>query len=242
MLGAVQGVTEAVPVSSSAHLALLERAAGWPPLDPRTAQAVAGALHAGSAFGIAVALRGDLRAALREPATLVVGTLPAVVLGAVGAGAVERRVGRHRSAGLLLAGTGVLLAVVDGVSGQRRTRVTVRDAAAIGLGQAAALLPGISRAGATLTAARARGLDRPTSVRFTTVLGLPVSAGAAVLTLARTRAGSRVGPAPLLAGAATAAGAAFLAVGPARRLLTARWGACAVATYRLAVASITIRG
>jgi undecaprenyl-diphosphatase len=175
----VQGVAEVVPVSSSAQLHLLPWLAGWPAVDERTT--VAAGLHLGSAVGLAAALRpgpGELTAVLPT-------TVPAAVAGLLTQELVERRLGRPGPTAALLAAAGVALLVAD-----RRPAshpVTGTDRAVAGVAQVVALAPGVSRAGATLTALRLRGVRRDDALRTSLVMSLPVTVGAAVLTAARSR-------------------------------------------------------
>jgi len=159
VLGLVQGVTEVVPVSSSAHLTLVPWLLGWPPAPDRTA--LAAGLHAGSCAGIALALRAELRGLDRRTAVLLAtATLPAAAAGALAADAVERRLGRPPQLAALLAGAGVLLWAADRRPA-RVHRVGPREAAVAGLAQVLALAPGVSRSGAVLTGLRAAGVRAP---------------------------------------------------------------------------------
>lgn len=222
-LGLVQGVAEVVPVSSSAQLVLLPWLLGWEQPADRTT--FAAGLHAGSCLGIAWALRRELLALDRRTLALVAGaTVPAAAAGLLAEDAVEERLGRPPQLAVLLASAGALLWWADART-ERRTRqpegpavrdspgvpvtnrpVGAREGAYAGLAQVAALVPGVSRSGATLTALRLAGVEREAAQRFTLLLSLPVTVGAAVLTLARTPR-SQLAPAlRLLApGAVTAA-------------------------------------
>ena len=185
-LGVVQGVAEVVPVSSSAQLVLLPWLLDWQQPADRTT--FAAGLHAGSCLGIAWSLHRDLLALDRRTLTMIAGaTVPAAVAGPLVADAVEERLGRPPQLAVLLASAGALLWWADARAGtDGRTEVGAREAAYAGLAQVAALVPGVSRSGATLTALRLAGVEREAAQRFTSLLSLPVTAGAAVLTLART--------------------------------------------------------
>lgn len=271
-LGAVQGVAEVVPVSSSAQLVLLPWLAGWAPPEDRTT--FGAALHAGSCLGICWSLRHDLRAlTVRELAVLAAVSVPAAAAGAVAADAVEERLGRPPQLAGLLAAAGALMWWVDARAARRPPaaapyrrdhqddhvrkgglfsrdhpddhvnragegeesaahRVRPRQAALAGLAQTAALVPGVSRSGATLTALRAAGVARPAAERFSLLMSLPITAGAAGLTLARARSI----PPGALPGAAAAAVAGALAVRrrPGRSL-------AGPAIYRLGLAAVVAR-
>ena len=250
-LGLVQGVAEVVPVSSSAQLVLLPWLLRWPQPDDRTA--FAAGLHAGSCLGIAWALRHDLVALDRRTCRhLAAATVPAAIAGLVAADVVEERLGRPPQLAALLAGAGALLWWVDARAertsggdalGRRVARrpgsardVTPRQAAYAGLAQVAALVPGVSRSGATLTALRLAGVDRRAAHHFTLLLSLPVTAGAAVLTLARADRS--------VAGAVTPGAVAAAVAGATTATLSLRRGsgsARGAALYRLGLAAVVVR-
>jgi undecaprenyl-diphosphatase len=214
-LGALQGVTEVLPVSSSAHLALLPWWRRWP-ADPSRTTLAAG-LHAGSALGIAVALRRDLRELTRTRdgwrtiAMVGVASLPAAAVGRVVDDAVEHRLGRPAQLAGLVAGAGMVLAWADRRPATRA--VGPVDAVVAGVAQVAALVPGVSRGGATLTALRLRGVDRRAATRFSLLMSLPVTVGAAGLTLVRAdRALLREVATPLAVGVPISAAVAQAAV------------------------------
>ena len=178
LLGAVQGLTELLPVSSSAHVAALPWLMGWPARD----KAFEVALHAGAA----AALAPELLRALPDARTLALSLAPPVVVGYVLEQPIEARLrGPEPLAAGLLAGAAALVAA-DRV-GVSRTSVGVLDALALGLAQAAALAPGVSRTGATLSAARARGFSRPAASSLSFGVAGPVLAGATALKAWRTR-------------------------------------------------------
>jgi undecaprenyl-diphosphatase len=213
---------------------LLPWLAGWsPPADRTTFGA---ALHAGSCLGICWALRHELRALDRRTLLLVAASsVPAAVAGALAADRVEQRLGRPPQLAALLAGAGALMWWVDArAEGRSRaTAPTGPHVALAALAQVAALVPGVSRSGATLTALRAAGVERAAAERFSLLMSLPVTAGAAGLTLSRARAV----PAGALPGAVAAALAGAVAV---RRLRPGR-SLAAPALYRLGLAAVVSR-
>jgi undecaprenyl-diphosphatase len=231
-------------VSSSGHLALLPSLLGWRyaslPGDSRKSFEVA--LHAGSAPVIAaVALRAGRRAGESlDPAALALALLPPVAAGLAFEGPIERRLGGMRSVGLAQVAAGAALALADGRP-QRRDKSNAGDDLAVGLGQAIALVPGVSRSGAALTAARLRGLSRPASLRLALTAAFPVTLGAAALKgmrVARTGADRQ-----LLAPALAGAGAAFLSAAAASplvaRLERARsWAP--LAAYRIGLGTLAL--
>jgi undecaprenyl-diphosphatase len=228
----VQGVTEVVPVSSSAHLALLPRLLGWD--EPADRTALAAGLHAGSCAGIAWALRREVRDALGdrcELAVLAAACLPAAVLGLLVDDLVEDRLGGTTQLAASVALAGAALWVADRRPQDRG--LGPREALVAGLAQAGALVPGVSRAGATLTALRLMRVERAEAARFSLLLSLPVTGGAAGWSLARTDRRALAGP--LAVGAPVAALAGALAATGWRR----RPGRSATgpAVYRLVLAA-----
>lgn len=214
-----------MPVSSSAQLTLLPWLLHWEPPADRTG--FAAALHAGSCAGLLVALRRDIAALDRRTATwLALSCVPAGIAGLVAQDVVERRLGRPAPTAALLAGAGVLMWVADRRPEQRG--VGPREAAVAAAAQVAALAPGVSRTGATLTALRAMGVRREAAVRFSMLMSLPVTAGASGLTVARAGRRPPVLPTALSAGAALVAGSSPRGSG--------RW-VSAAAVYRLGFAT-----
>ena len=207
------------PVSSSAQLVLLPWLLGWEQPEDRTR--FAAGLHAGSAVGLALALREDLPSLTPR---LVLTSAPAAAAGFLLLGPVERRLGRPGPTAALLAGAGVALWLAD-----RRTARGRSDGLAAAAGaQVLALAPGVSRSGATLTALRAAGVEREEALRTSLLMSLPVALGAAGLTAVR---GRRLPPAvpSLVAGVA--------AYAAARRRPSAQRVVSGSVIYRLAVAA-----
>jgi undecaprenyl-diphosphatase len=231
----VQGVTEVAPVSSSAHLTLVPWLLGWPPAPDRTT--FAAGLHAGSCLGIALALA---RSPAGPPPPRVAGLaaatcVPAAVAGLLAADTVEARLGRPEQLPVLLAGAGVLLALADSRPEDRT--LGGREAAYAALAQVAALAPGVSRSGAALTALRAAGVGRAEAERFSLLMSLPVTAGAALLTLARSdRVQLRALAGPLAVGVPAAGLAGWAAA--RRRQRRGDHRLAVVAAYRLGIAAV----
>jgi undecaprenyl-diphosphatase len=200
VLGITQGATEFAPVSSSGHLILVPWLFGWSILEnPDLNKTFDVALHMGTLVGALAYFWRDVvryaRAWIRSIRTrsiaetderlawaLVVGTVPGAVAGAVLEGFITDRLGQPWLIAVMLAVFGVVLYVVDRLAPRRRglDDITVRDGLVLGVAQAIALQPGVSRSGVTMTAARAIGLDRPASARFSFLLSLPIIAGAGV--------------------------------------------------------------
>jgi len=219
VLGIVQGLTEFLPISSSAHLIVVPWLLGW----EEPGLAFDSALHLGTLAAVVCYFWRDLLAmavavprALRRPFALLrdpdpgggwaaadvaanadarlvlligLGTLPGGVAGLVGESAVEDLFhGNGPSDGAIVAIAiaamllGALLWAAERVAAHHRrmTHLTWRDAVTIGLAQAAALIPGVSRSGATITAGLFQGLHRADATRFSFLLGVPIIGAAAV--------------------------------------------------------------
>jgi len=235
-LGLLQGPAELLPVSSSAHVGLLPWALGWrhAGLPGEARKEVEVALHAGTAVALALLMRGAPRWRL-----LAAATAPPAVAGLLLERIVESRLGTPPSvaAGLLLGGAAMALA--DRVPARREAAAaTAADGAWLGAAQALALVPGVSRSGATRAAARARGFTRVDAAALSREVALPVLAGAAALKAVRLA--RRRPPASTLralgAGAAAAAASTWAAL-HAERALAADTPLAAWAAYRAALAA-----
>jgi undecaprenyl-diphosphatase len=200
VLGITQGITEFAPISSSGHLILVPWLFDWPILnDVDLNKTFDVALHVGTLVGALFYFRRDVVRytaawirSLRQRRVstvderlawaLVVGTIPGVVLGVALEGFVQDQLGQPLLILVMLAVFGVVLVVVDRAASMRRglDTLTVWNGWWLGVAQAVALQPGVSRSGVTITAARAMGFDRPTAARFSFLLSLPIIAGAGV--------------------------------------------------------------
>jgi undecaprenyl-diphosphatase len=203
-LGLLQGPTELLPISSSAHTALLPWLAGWRygELDPQLRKAFEVALHAGGGLALAIDMRAELlRGALeldaRRATVVALSLAPPALAGMALGETIERRLGDPRSIAAALAFGALAMALADAgapASGRRQQDAGALDGLALGLAQAAALVPGVSRNGATLTAARARLFAREDAHALSWHAALPVMLGASVLKAAQLLArGSRAG-------------------------------------------------
>ncbi|HWK29023.1 MAG TPA: undecaprenyl-diphosphate phosphatase [Solirubrobacter sp.] len=236
-LGLIQGATELLPVSSSAHVAAVPALLGWDvaawPAARRKELEVA--LHAGALAALAPSLwrvRPDLR-------TLALSLAPPVLAGYALERPIEEGLGGPMglASGLLLGAAG--LAAADRAAARPRRGTPPRVALALGVAQAAALWPGVSRTGATLAAARALGHDRADASRLSFGVAGPVLAGATGLKAYRARhAADRRA---LAAGALTA----FAATAAARRLIGLErrgpWWPYAAERAALATAILAVR-
>ena len=200
ILGVVQGATEFLPVSSSGHLAVVPWLFGWEDIqaDPDLERAFTVALHMGTFAGATAYFRTDILrfskagiAALgkrkaetedeRMALLLALSALPAAVLGAGLDALLEGQFIGEALIGVLLIVFGVLLFIADRKPAGRAAETwRPRDAMSMGMAQALALFPGVSRSGATITAGRFLGLSRDAATRLSFLMSLPVIGGAGV--------------------------------------------------------------
>jgi undecaprenyl-diphosphatase len=223
-------------VSSSGHTALVPALLGWryAELPGETRKVFEVALHAGSAPALALALRGQ---SLDGLGLLTLTLVPPALAGLALERPIERRLGGMRSVALaqLLAGAALLAA---DRRPERRTAPDAVDHLLVGLAQALALAPGVSRSGAALTAARLRGLSRESAGSLALRAALPVTVGAAALKGVRALAG---GVPAEIRGPAAAGAAAALASTLAALPLARRRGWTMLAGYRMALGLVALR-
>ena len=249
--GVVQGLTEFLPVSSSAHLTLLPWLLGWE--DPGLGFDVA--LHVGTLFAVLWYFWRDwwelARAAathLGDPAAspqaqlfwkIAVASIPAAIIGVAFEHKAEEAFRAPALIALALAALGALLYWSDQrpESESRVEAIDWRDAIWIGLAQSAAIVPGVSRSGVTITVARLRGVGREASARFSFLLSTPVIAGAALLKI-RALVAAGHDPAQLAALVASAL-CGFAAIGGLIRYVRSRSYRPFV-FYRFAVAAFVV--
>ena len=187
--GVVQGLTEFLPISSTAHLRIVPALCGWD--DPGAA--FTAVVQLGTMAAVLLYFRRDLWqiarawiAGLRDPAErrtldsrlgwyIVLGTVPIAVLGLAFKDPIEHQFRSLYLIGAALIVFGLLMAYVDERSKRERSldRLDARDGAFIGVAQALALVPGVSRSGATISAGLWRGLDRPAAARYSFLLSVP---------------------------------------------------------------------
>jgi undecaprenyl-diphosphatase len=199
VLGMTQGITEFAPVSSSGHLILVPWLFNWHYLlvHPVFNKTFDVALHMGTLLGAVVYFWRDVvrylgawfrsigHRAIRGTDEkvawlLIIGTIPGALAGAAFETVIEKKLGQPGLIAIMLAVFGVILYLVDRHFPQDREMDDLRfkDAILVGLAQAAALQPGVSRSGVTITAARALGIERSEAARFSFLLALPIIAGA----------------------------------------------------------------
>jgi undecaprenyl-diphosphatase len=263
VLGIVQGLTEFAPVSSSGHLILVPWAAHWGILHREHLNKTFDvALHVGTFVGAVAYFWRDivryfgawLRSIARRSIAsvdervgwfLVIGTIPGALAGALGEDLIESKLGQPWLIAVMLAVFGLLLYVVDRKAKQNRDIHSLRfaDVAVIGIAQALALQPGVSRSGVTITAARARGLNRESAARFSFLLALPIIGGAGLFKGLKLLTGSEHIPpgfaAPFVWGMVASGVSGFLVIWALLSYLRRRSFAPFV-FYRLAAAAFVL--
>jgi undecaprenyl-diphosphatase len=194
-LGAIQGPTELLPVSSSAHISLVPWLAGWRwhELDPEARKSFEVALHAGTAAALLVGLRREIAAELgnfdlRRASVVALSFVPPAIAGLTLERRIEDRLGTPGATSLGLVAGAFAMAAADRAPQERgHGDAKPLDGLALGFAQAAALMPGVSRNGATLTAARARRFTRDQANLLSRTVALPVIVGATILKGVRLR-------------------------------------------------------
>ena len=266
LIGILQGLTEFIPVSSSAHLELAPWIFGWGTNGLLSSLTFDAFLHLGTLIALLGYFAGDwlrlLRAAVasirerrigadpdrRLAWLLILATVPAALIGFVG----EDWINEHLHADsngvrLAIAGFVVLGAIVlwlaDRVGSRRRliNELDAPSALAIGLSQALALLPGISRSGATISAGLLLGLSRESAARFSFLLATPITLGAGLYGSRHLLDASHTGTEWLAIGVGFVAAAVsgMLAIGFLLRWLRTR-SVTVFSVYRLAFAALII--
>lgn len=220
--GLVQGLTEFLPVSSSGHLVLVPaflNAAGMELEEPSLA--VSAVLHLGTLLAILLYFRSDVARLFRFRTDaegrrlwmlLIVGTVPALI-GLPAEDTLERMQDDPRNVGIALLGTCLLLIAGSRLTGGKRELGDAGplDALIVGLFQALALIPGISRSGSTIVAGSVRGMTPLEAARYSFLLGLPVIAGGGLLSLLRVSDAGAL-DASLLVGLVVAAVSGYAAI------------------------------
>ena len=261
VMGIVQGLTEFLPISSSGHLIIVPFLFGW--TDPFiTSLAFSVMLHVGTLLALLVYFRADwLRlipaglATLRDRSfradpdrrlawLLVAATIPAALAGFLLGDVIEENIREVGLVALMLVIGGAIMWLADHWGSQTRDvdDVTFPIAVGIGAAQAIALVPGVSRSGISISAARFAALNREAAARFSFLMATPVTAGAAVFELRKLltgEAGVDVAAGPLIVGMVSAFVSGILAIGILLRYLRTRSLNVFVA-YRFVLAAIVV--
>lgn len=235
LLGIIQGLTEFLPISSSGHLALMQRLMGF----EEPALLFDTLLHLGTLIAVIIYFRGELvdiagsiwgwiayrrtDDKTRLALFLLAGTVPAAVIGSLFEGFFEDAFASPAIIGLMLLVTGAILGLSDMLSEGtvHLGGVGYKNALIIGLAQAAAIMPGLSRSGSTIAAGIWRGLKREEAATFSFLLSIPAIIGASGLQLFKNGFHA-LEPQIALAGVASAAVFGFIAIALLMRLVRAR--------------------
>ncbi|ARI78040.1 undecaprenyl-diphosphate phosphatase [Halobacillus mangrovi] len=196
-LGIFQGFTEPIPISSSGHLVILQDIIGME-FDGLQFEVL---VNFGSLVAVLIVYRDDLLRLTKNGigyiiskderqkdefdfiVYLIIGTIPAGLLGILLGDAIEG-LSTTQTVGITLIITGIALWLIRNLQGRKgEGQLNWKDAMIVGLGQAVALIPGISRSGATIVAAMFLGMKRETALRFSFLLYIPVSLGTMLLSL-----------------------------------------------------------
>jgi undecaprenyl-diphosphatase len=261
VLGVVQGLTELLPISSTAHMRIVPALLGWQ--DPGSAFSAAMQLAALAAVvsyfwsdvrGVVAGSLGALQRRdfgaweFRFAVWIILATIPGVIGGAL----LKHRLNACGSPirnleviGIACLVMGVLLAIAEVSCRHRRTlaQMTLLDALAVGVAQVGALIPGVSRSGSSLTAALFLNLRREEAARFSFLLGLPFIALAGLyelLQLAKAHLGAQ-GWSVLLVGLVVGSISAFAAIWGLMRILE-RFSAWPFVIYRIVLGLVLLAG
>jgi undecaprenyl-diphosphatase len=256
LLGLLQGATEFLPVSSSGHLVLAETLFHI----QEASMAFDVALHMGTLLAILLYFRLELlaiggsllrlgskeqivRGNQRLALLLIVATIPAAVLGKLFGDQIEENLRQPAVVAATLAGVGLILLWAEKTGRRNRSfhELTFVDALVIGLAQACALVPGVSRSGITMTIGLFRDLDRTAAARFSFLMSAPIIAGAGLVHLVKIlRHGFPPGQAGFfLAGFMASALSGYLFISFLMRYIQTRSFAI-FAYYRLALAAVVV--
>jgi undecaprenyl-diphosphatase len=240
--GIIQGLTEFLPISSSGHLVLVPALFDRPGPDLATSAM----LHLGTLAAVLVYYRKDVaamakfdRPARRLISLIVIGSIPAVVLGLTLESQIEELVSEPRVVSIMLIVTGVILLATTLLRlGDKTSRdISVKDSVFIGFAQSFALIPGISRSGMTISTGLARGMERTEAARFAFLLGIPVIAGAGLLEAAKAISEGGSITAEVLVGVVAAGLAGYAAIAILLKLL-ARVGLAPFGIYCVLMGSL----
>lgn len=222
ILGLAQGLGEFLPISSSAHLILIPWLFHWP--DPGLAFDVA--LHLGTLFAVIAYFWSDWLTLLRHGLGkgfrtqegrmfwyLVIASIPGAIAGVLLEKKAETTFRSPVIIGIMLMIMGLILYAADryGVKRQKSEAVSLGQSLTIGISQALAVIPGVSRSGITMTSGLFLGLTRESAARFSFLLSTPIIAGAGLLELRHLTVASIT--IPFIVGVATAAVSGFLVIG-----------------------------
>lgn len=238
VLGVVQGLTEFLPISSSAHLLIVSQLLGWE--DPGAA--FTAVTQIGTELAVILYFRREIAAIVRawgrslvsadarhDPDArmgwlVIIGTIPIGVLGLLFADQIETVARNLWLTATMLIIFGLLLGVADAFGSRRKTErdLTVRDGILFGLAQALALIPGVSRSGATITGGLAMGYSRAAAARYAFLLAIPAVLASGLYEATKIGDEATVAWAPTIVATVIAFGVGFSVIAWLMRWLTTR--------------------
>ena len=256
VLGLIQGLTEFLPISSSAHLRIFPELFGWG--DPGAA--FTAVIQIGTELAVLIYFRKDIwriastwLRSLVQPAYrghidarmgwfIIIGSLPIVILGVLLKDVIERDFRSLWLIGTTLIVGGLVLGLADRVGSTDKTvkELTLAQAVLMGLAQACALIPGVSRSGATLSMGRFLGFDRESATRYAFLLAIPAVVGAGVFELPEISSGDNAyGWGPTIVATVVSFVVGYAAIAWLLRYVTTRSYAPFV-IYRVALGAATL--
>jgi undecaprenyl-diphosphatase len=257
VLGVVQGLTEFLPISSTAHLRIVPAFLGWG--DPGTA--FTAVVQLGTMAAVLLFFREELlriaRATIgslqdrtlwhtdvreaREGWYIVLGTIPIAVLGVLLKHKIEHEFRSLELIGTALIVMGLVMLVCDATSRRERDLddLTMRDGWIVGFAQAAALIPGVSRSGATISAGLALGFDRISAARYSFLLSVPAVVLSGLYELKDVGSGGGYGPFPTIVATIVAFVVGYWSIAFLLRYLTSHTLKPFI-IYRLVVGSLVL--
>ena len=256
VLGTIQGLTEFLPISSSAHLRIFPELFGWG--DPGAA--FTAVIQIGTELAVLIYFRKDIwriasmwTRSLVKPEYrghldarmgwfIIFGSLPIVVLGVLLKDVIERDFRSLWIIGTTLIVLGIVLGVADrvGSTSKQIKQINLRDALLMGAAQALALVPGVSRSGATLSMGRFLGYDREAATRYAFLLAIPAVVGAGVFELRQIPGGDNTyGWGPTIVGTVVSFLVGYAAIAWLLRYITTH-SYTPFVLYRVALGSATL--
>jgi undecaprenyl-diphosphatase len=218
LLGLIQGLTEFLPISSSGHLVILQKILGI--ADPPVAFDVL--VHTATLVAIVVFFWKDIvKADIPLVKAIVVGTLPAVVVGLVANNNAKLLFSNLTIVGVALLITTIFLASTKWLKSKKQKNLSLKTAFIIGIAQGIAVIPGISRSGATIITGLWLGLKRYQAVRFAFLLSIPAIIGAQILQIPTIMNSEKISASASIAGFLVAAISGWFALGLLKTIVKA---------------------
>ena len=215
VLGLVQGFTEFLPVSSSGHLVLLQ---GWFGINPENSMFLTIMLHVGTLVPVCIVFFKDILGLFKRPVNLlylVIASIPAALVGFLLSDAIDAVFfgGRYLVPCFIFTALVLLLAELTAKSKPLYRDINAANAFGMGIAQAVAVIPGISRSGSTIAVGCFCGVDREKNANFAFLMSLPVILGSALLEIVSfAQAPANIEVLPVILGVVSAAVSGYLAI------------------------------